>query len=211
MTDELVKRLLSLADCDARSGEPLGKCMREAAAELTRLTAALAEEQEAKRVLSTDLRDERAEREMLRESVACAGMSLVTAAIVMRKLGSEDNAKLFDRAAEAAEKVKDWSPAKQDFARRVTQPTPAPAKTGELGEPKKPFAETFSAETVIMDTFSPAHPSRDAVLEEERKIIADKAREYAGHYGPHSDGRNTFVLFAEWVEARALKSQPGEG
>ena len=37
MTDELVKRLLSLADCDARSGEPLGKCMREAAASIKQL------------------------------------------------------------------------------------------------------------------------------------------------------------------------------
>jgi len=33
MTQEqdIVERLLSLADCDARAGEPLGKCMREAA------------------------------------------------------------------------------------------------------------------------------------------------------------------------------------
>lgn len=34
---DLVKRLRSLADCDARAGEPLGKCMREAALELERL------------------------------------------------------------------------------------------------------------------------------------------------------------------------------
>ena len=39
MTDELVKRLLSLADCDARSGEPLGKCMREAAERIEQLQA----------------------------------------------------------------------------------------------------------------------------------------------------------------------------
>lgn len=35
--DNLVKRLRGLADCDARSGEPLGKCMREAADEIERL------------------------------------------------------------------------------------------------------------------------------------------------------------------------------
>lgn len=31
MSEQLVKRLRSLADCDSRAGEPLGKCMREAA------------------------------------------------------------------------------------------------------------------------------------------------------------------------------------
>ena len=39
MSDDLVTRLCSVADCDARAGEPLGKCMREAAAEITRLKA----------------------------------------------------------------------------------------------------------------------------------------------------------------------------
>ena len=39
MSDELVKRLLDLADCDARAGEPLGRCMREAAARIEQLTA----------------------------------------------------------------------------------------------------------------------------------------------------------------------------
>jgi hypothetical protein len=37
MTDHLLARLVSLADCDGRSGEPLGKAMREAAAEISRL------------------------------------------------------------------------------------------------------------------------------------------------------------------------------
>jgi hypothetical protein len=36
---DLIERLISLADCDARSGEPLGKVMREAADEIARLTA----------------------------------------------------------------------------------------------------------------------------------------------------------------------------
>jgi hypothetical protein len=35
----LVKRLRQLADCDARAGEPLGKCMREAADEIESLVA----------------------------------------------------------------------------------------------------------------------------------------------------------------------------
>lgn len=35
-------------------------------------------------------------------------------------------------------------------------------------------------------------------------MIAAKAREYAEHYPQSSDGRNTFLIFAEWVEALAL-------
>lgn len=34
---DLLARLVSLADCDGRAGEPLGKAMREAAAEIVRL------------------------------------------------------------------------------------------------------------------------------------------------------------------------------
>lgn len=30
-----------------------------------------------------------------------------------------------------------------------------------------------------------------------------KAREYAAHYPEASDGRNTFIIFAEWAEGRA--------
>ncbi len=40
--EKLVKRLLGLADCDARSGEPLGKCMREAATMLEAQAAEIA-------------------------------------------------------------------------------------------------------------------------------------------------------------------------
>jgi hypothetical protein len=30
--------------------------------------------------------------------------------------------------------------------------------------------------------------------------VSDEARRYAGHYKEASDGRNTFILFAEWAE-----------
>ena len=36
-TTDLVDDLRALADCDARAGEPLGKCMRRAADEIERL------------------------------------------------------------------------------------------------------------------------------------------------------------------------------
>jgi hypothetical protein len=41
-----------------------------------------------------------------------------------------------------------------------------------------------------------------AALGREREAIASKAREWAAHYPEASDGRNTFVLLAEWIEAR---------
>ena len=40
------------------------------------------------------------------------------------------------------------------------------------------------------------------ILANERKEIAEQARRYAGHYKEGSDGRNTFVMLAEWIEAR---------
>lgn len=39
-------------------------------------------------------------------------------------------------------------------------------------------------------------------LTSERTSIADEARRYASHYKPGSDGRNTFVMLAEWIETR---------
>lgn len=42
-------------------------------------------------------------------------------------------------------------------------------------------------------------------LQAERETIANKARQYAGYYPEASDGRNTFILLAEWIEARATK------
>jgi hypothetical protein len=36
--------------------------------------------------------------------------------------------------------------------------------------------------------------------------VSAKAREWAAHYAPGTDGRNTFILFAEWAEQRALST-----
>lgn len=43
----------------------------------------------------------------------------------------------------------------------------------------------------------------DAFIAGERAAIAQKAREFAANYPQSSDGRNTFILFAEWVEGRS--------
>lgn len=42
---------------------------------------------------------------------------------------------------------------------------------------------------------------REAVAA-ERKACADKAREFADHYDQGSDGRNTLIMLAEWIENR---------
>jgi hypothetical protein len=36
----------------------------------------------------------------------------------------------------------------------------------------------------------------------EREAIAEHLRYYASLYAPHSDGRNTFIIAANWIEAR---------
>jgi hypothetical protein len=36
----------------------------------------------------------------------------------------------------------------------------------------------------------------------EREACAGKAREIAAHYPEASDGRNTFIILAEWIEKR---------
>lgn len=64
-------------------------------------------------------------------------------------------------------------------------------------------------ETLVVDLTSmldnraiwPA-PSDSAAVDAERNIIALEARRYASFYPEASDGRNTFVGFAEWVELR---------
>lgn len=39
-------------------------------------------------------------------------------------------------------------------------------------------------------------------IKAERAAIAAEARRYAGHYPEASDGRNTFIMLAEWIERR---------
>lgn len=48
-----------------------------------------------------------------------------------------------------------------------------------------------------------------ADVDHERDFLAMEARRYASHYPEASDGRNTFVMFAEMIEARAaLAKEP---
>lgn len=44
-------------------------------------------------------------------------------------------------------------------------------------------------------------------LRAEPAAIASEARRYAAMYPQSSDGRNTFILLAEWIEARGRTEQ----
>jgi len=49
----------------------------------------------------------------------------------------------------------------------------------------------------------------DVAIRVERAAIEAEARRYAGFYTPHSDGFNTFVIFADWVAGRFKQEPPG--
>ncbi|MGE0289317.1 MAG: hypothetical protein AB7I42_26420 [Bradyrhizobium sp.] len=44
--------------------------------------------------------------------------------------------------------------------------------------------------------------------DELKRAIGARAREIAENYAPHSDGRNTFVMFADWIDERPVPSAP---
>lgn len=48
---------------------------------------------------------------------------------------------------------------------------------------------------------NPAPPVQS--LDAEREFLASEARRYASHYPEASDGRNTFIVFAEMIERRS--------
>ena len=50
-------------------------------------------------------------------------------------------------------------------------------------------------------------PAHKYLVARERDACAAKAREFAEHYEQGSDGRNTFVLLAQWIEARSTLSK----
>lgn len=70
----------------------------------------------------------------------------------------------------------------------------------QLDKPNGPV-QIYPAEALEL---SPAPVDELAV---ERDAIGAEARRYASHYPEASDGRNTFVIFAEWVEARGAKEK----
>jgi len=49
-----------------------------------------------------------------------------------------------------------------------------------------------------------------ADVDHQRDFLAMEARRYASHYPEASDGRNTFIMFAEMIEDRAALKEAGE-
>lgn len=55
-----------------------------------------------------------------------------------------------------------------------------------------------------------ANDIREAIIADraaERKAIAERLRQTAGHYGEGEDGRNTFIMEADWVESRGRERE----
>lgn len=63
----------------------------------------------------------------------------------------------------------------------------------------------------VMDgqSLMPFYPREDvalmisAAVKAEREAFSAKAREFAANYPEASDGRNTFIILAEWIESRS--------
>ena len=51
--------------------------------------------------------------------------------------------------------------------------------------------------------------ARIAELEESLTYLEEEARRFAGCYTPHSDGWNTFIIFADKIHARAALTREG--
>lgn len=66
-----------------------------------------------------------------------------------------------------------------------------------------------ATEYVRADLLSDAVEERDRLreaLRAEHEFLAQEARRYASFYSESSDGRNTFIIFAEMIERRAALS-----
>jgi hypothetical protein len=68
---------------------------------------------------------------------------------------------------------------------------------------KVPLDDIEAARAVLAN--APDAIAYRALPTAEYEAIANEARRYASHYPQSSDGRNTFILLAEWIEARAAK------
>jgi hypothetical protein len=89
-----------------------------------------------------------------------------------------------------------WLAERERCARVVDTPGEFPAMLWKIAAAIRSLpAPTLPEETGDRDHYK-------TVVDAEREAIAAEARRYASHYPQGSDGRNTFILLAEWIEAR---------
>ena len=65
------------------------------------------------------------------------------------------------------------------------------------------WAEQIMRKAIGNATGGDAVSRAAAALRAEREACAAKAREFAAHYPVGSDGRNTLMILAEWIDTRA--------
>ena len=76
--------------------------------------------------------------------------------------------------------------------------------------PNNQMEDLFDALEQALSERSLTEQSRiDEAVAKERERCEQEARRYAGFYQPHSDGRNTFVLLADFIaEGRPYSPTP---
>ncbi|CAN7301136.1 hypothetical protein LJR221_001498 [Agrobacterium tumefaciens] len=96
------------------------------------------------------------------------------------------------------------APAEAGSEARPNGEASAPAEIGADGERAQQKDETLVVDlTPIFDDHPfVARSTMLAALDAERGNVAREARRYASFYPEASDGRNTFIMFAEYVESR---------
>ncbi len=62
----------------------------------------------------------------------------------------------------------------------------------------------------LIDALDILYANMAEALLVERQAIASEARRYAEMYSESSDGRHTFLILADWIEARAALASETE-
>jgi len=60
----------------------------------------------------------------------------------------------------------------------------------------------MSPENAMQDRFDQFDDMIRSARNDERDAIAAEVRRYAAFYRQGSDGRNTFIMLAEWIDGR---------
>lgn len=132
----------------------------------------------------------------LRTREARAALSVPAAAVVgemSERLRDLANQLPRDRGNDAVDD------ALREAASRISQ------QDAELERMRKENQSLTEAAIVGEYMWTPAELA-EAIAEARKAAFREagqKALEWAAHYSPASDGRNTFVLFSEWAEAKA--------
>lgn len=75
------------------------------------------------------------------------------------------------------------------------------AEAHAIGYPQDDASLSFTALLDAAERSLSEQSRIDAAVAKERERCEQETRRYAGFYPPHSDGRNTFVMLADFIAA----------